>query len=294
MINHVNRTMKTAHSINKYNQVGVFYFLSTLFSWLFWVAAGYISHLPSGNVLLVSILGLAGLFAPMFVVWWMVRGNNALKKDIAGRFFNFKHEYRVYYWVACLILLTSIVLAQAVSLLFGYSPEQFVITGEFSFTSGVLPTWFMLLLAPVIEELAWHTYGTDALRQKFNLFTASMIFGAFWALWHIPLSLIKGYYQSNVVLSGWIYSANFLVSIIPFVLIMNWLYYKTERNILVVIVYHVSAGFFNEIFATHPDSKVIQTVLLLIFSVVLVIKEKDFFFKKEYLAENTNSAMLKK
>ena len=45
----------------------------------------------------------------------------------------------------------------------------------------------------------------------------------------------------------------FLVSIFPFVLIMNWLYYKTGRNILIVIVFHITAGYFNEIFATHPD-----------------------------------------
>lgn len=270
------------NTIAKYNKVGAFYFLSTLFSWVFWVAAGYLSHQFAGCVVLISVLGLAGLFAPLVVAWWLVRNNDTLKKDIAGRFFNFKRKYAVYYWLAGGLLLVSILAAQAISLLFGHSASQFVITGRFSFTSGVLPVWFMLLLAPVIEELAWHTYGTDALRQRFNLFGTSMIFGVFWSLWHIPLSLIKGYYQSNVVLSGWIYSVNFLVSMVPFVLIMNWLYYKTERNILVVIVFHVTAGFFNEIFATHPDSKIIQTVLLLIFSVILLIKERDFFFRKDY------------
>ncbi|MGG2066881.1 hypothetical protein [Bacillus sp. S14(2024)] len=57
---------------------------------------------------------------------------------------------------------------------------------------------------------------------------------------------------------------------------------KTGRNIIVAIVFHITAGFFNEAFATHPMSKVIQTVLLLILSIVIVIKERDFFFKLEY------------
>jgi hypothetical protein len=35
-------------------------------------------------------------------------------------------------------------------------------------------------------------------------------------------------------------------------------------------------------FATHPDSKVIQTGLLLVLSAVLVIKERRFFFEREY------------
>jgi len=92
--------------------------------------------------------------------------------------------------------------------------------------------------------------------------------------------MIKDYYHANVVNEGWIYSLNFVLSLIPFVILMNWLYYKTNRNILVPIVFHFTAGYFNEIFATHPDSKCIQTALLLIVSAIVVMKERDFFFAK--------------
>lgn len=175
-------------------------------------------------------------------------------------------------------MLGSILLAQAISLLFGYSPAQFVITGNYTFTSGVFPVWFLLIMAPVIEELAWHSYGTDSLRARFSLFTTSMIFALFWGIWHIPLGSIQGYYQTQLVEAGWIHAANFLVSIFPFVIIMNWLYYKTGRNMLVPVVFHISAGYFNEIFATHPDSKVIQTGLLIVFAIVIIAREKHFFF----------------
>jgi membrane protease YdiL (CAAX protease family) len=162
---------------------------------------------------------------------------------------------------------------------FGYSPDQFTITGSYTFTSGVFPVWFLLIMAPVIEELAWHSYGTDCLRARFSLFTTSIIFAFFWGIWHIPLGTINGYYQSQLAEAGWIHATNFLVSIFPFVIIMNWLYYKTNRNMLVPVVFHITAGYFNEIFATHPDSKVIQTGLLIIFAVVIMILEKDFFFR---------------
>ena len=140
----------------------------------------------------------------------------------------------------------------------------------------------MLLIAPVIEELAWHSYGTDCLRSRFSLFNTSLIFAVFWALWHLPLSFIKDYYQSNLVETGLIHALNFPISLIPFVLLMNWLYYKTGRNILVAVVFHTTAGYFNEIFSTHPDSKIIQTVLLIVLAVVVVLKERDFFFKRDY------------
>ena len=62
---------------------------------------------------------------------------------------------------------------------------------------------------------------------------------------------------------------------------MNWLYYKTGRNILGPIVIHAAANIFNEIFATHPDSKLIQTGLLLVVCVIVFVKERDLFFNRE-------------
>jgi len=271
--------------ITNYKKPGLFYLLSTILPWTFWFAAGYISHLTPNeerNMNIAIMLALIGLVSPMIIAFWLLNRNSDLRKDFISRFFNFKSIKPSYIFLTCFIMLASILTAMAISLLFGYSPGQFVITGHFTFTSGVLPVWFLLIIAPVFEELAWHSYGTDCLRNKFNLFYTSLIFGAYWAIWHIPLSTIKDYYQANLVESGWIYSLNFMVSIIPYVLIMNWLYYKTNRNILLPIVFHITAVFFNEIFATHPDSKIIQTILLLILALYLIFKEKRFFFSKDY------------
>ena len=270
--------------IQKYRHTGLFYVLSTIIPWAFWFAAAYVSYhfTPENRAAnIATALGLAGLVAPVVIAFWLISRDGKLQKDAFGRFFNLKANKLSYYALACLLMLASILLAQAVSLLFGYSASQFVITGHFTFTSGVFPVWFLLILAPVLEELAWHTYGTDSLRSRMNLFAASLLFGIYWAIWHFPLAFIKDYYHANVVNEGWLYSLNFVVSLIPFVILMNWLYYKTNRNILVAAVFHITAGYFNEIFATHPDSKCIQTVILLIISAVVVIKERELFFRKE-------------
>ncbi len=270
-------------NIKSYRHPWLFYSLSTLISWIFWGIAAYLSHLQPAMhyIRIVSILGIAGLSAPMLIAFWLMHKDGLLKNDLGNRLFHIKSSQSFYWVIAVFLMLVSILLAQAISLIFGYSPEQFKITGHYSFTSGIFPVWFILLIAPVLEELGWHTYGTDTLRNRFNLFQTSMIFALFWGIWHIPLSLIKDYYQSHLVATGWLYSINFLVSIFPFVILMNWLYYKTERNILVAIIFHITAGFFNEIFATHPMSKVIQTGLLIILASYIVVKEKTFFFKQE-------------
>lgn len=272
-------------TIEKYKHPILFYSLATVIPWFFWFTAAFLSHITRGNSFYVtagSILGIIGLISPVVVAFAMIFEDSDLRNDLLHRFFNFTTIKPFYLLATCFLMLASILLAQAISLLFGYSANQFSLASTFSFSAGIFPAWFLLFIAPLLEELAWHSYGTDCLRTRFNLFTASMLFAVFWALWHFPLSFIKDYYHSNLVASGWIYTVNFVLSLIPYVILMNWLYYKTGRNIIVAIIFHITAGFFNEIFQTHPDSKVIQTLILLILSVFIVLKERDFFFKQDY------------
>lgn len=271
-------------SVEKYKHPVLFYSLATIIPWALWFAAGYISNLtPYADQYLeiASVVAFIGLLGPVSISYWLIRRDPDLRADVLGRFFNFGSIKPIYIFLSCFLMLGSILLAQAISLLFGYSPSQFVITGHFTFSSGIFPVWFMLIVAPILEELGWHSYGTDCLRNRMNLFTTSLLFGVFWGIWHIPLATMRDYYQSNLVETGWIYGANFLVSIVPYVLLMNWLYYKTGRNIVITIIFHITAGYFNEIFATHPDSKIIQTVVLLALATAIVLNDRIFFFRRE-------------
>jgi membrane protease YdiL (CAAX protease family) len=268
--------------IEKYRHPFVFYGLSTTIPWAFWFAAAYLSHIaPTSQALAwaASGLGVVGLLAPVFIAWSLIRSEPGLRDDVRRRLLGLTDIRPVYLFLACFLMLASILLAQVISLPFGYSVDQFSLSGKTSFSAGIFPGWFMLIFAPLVEELAWHSYGTDCLRRRMNLFNTCLVFGVFWVVWHVPLSFIKDYYHSNVATTGLLYSLNFAFSLIPFVILMNWLYYKTNRSILIAIIFHVSAGCFNEMFATRPESKVIQTGLLLVLSVVLVIKERGFFFR---------------
>ncbi len=277
---------KITKTIQEFNSPILFYTLSTLIPWSFWFIAGYISWItPFQNKFLqiASLLSFVGLLTPLIVVCVLTAKHKLLRKDITRRFFNFKGIKPIYFLLACLIMPISIVIAQAISLLLGYSSDQFIITGNFTFSFGIFPVWFLLIIAPLIEELAWHSYGTDCLRNKFNLFKVCLIFALFWGIWHVPLSSIRDYYQSNIMNDGLIYALNFIASIFPFVILMNWLYYKTNRNILIAIIFHITAGLFNELFAPHPDSKIIQTILLTVLAIIIVIKNKGLFFEENKL-----------
>ena len=219
--------------IRKYKSPFVFYLLSIVIPWTLWFLSAWFSHRTPYTETLewaTGIFSFAGLFAPVIIALFFMLPNKELRKDFLSRFFNFKSTKREYILISFFLMLLSILAAQAISLLFGYSTSQFELRGAFTFTSALFPVWFLLIAAPMLEELAWHSYGTDTLVSRFNLFNASMIFAVYWAFWHFPLSFIKGYYHSNLVESGLLYSLNFVVSMIPFVLIMNWLYYKTNRS----------------------------------------------------------------
>ena len=273
--------------IEKYNKPIFFYGFSLVIPWVLWFAAAYISHLPAGNHYLAitqGILGILGLVAPVFVAAYLFLSNRELFTDLKQRFFRMKGFSPIYTAFSILLILVSMVIAQLLSVLFGHSIDQFYISGHPSFASALFSPWFILIFAPVVEELAWHSYGTDTLRRRFNLFTTSVIFAIYWVFWHLPLSFIKGYYHSNVVTEGWLYSINFIFSLFVFVILINWLYFKTSRNLLIAVLFHLSANISNEIFATHPDSKVIQTGILFVIAIVVLVKERKMFFIKETMA----------
>lgn len=73
---------------------------------------------------------------------------------------------------------------------------------------------------------------------------------------------------------------NFPLSMVAFVLLMNWLYFRGGRSILIPIVFHLTANLVNEIFLTDPDTKIIQTGLLLVVAAVVVWRDRELFFAR--------------
>lgn len=267
--------------VYQYNRPVLFYVLVTAIPWACWFLAAYLSHLPNQSQPVLQatlVLSVAGLVAPVAVVIALAWRKPDLRADIRQRMAWPLEAH--WFFISCSFLLipASLMVAQAISLAFGYDVEQFQLREGYTFSAGLLPVWMTLLGAAILEEFAWHGYGTDTLIRRMNVFAASMLFTFIWFLWHIPLAFIDGYYHNEVVESGLLHTLNFPASMIAFVVLMNWLYFRSGRSILIPMIFHISANFSAEMFLTHPDSKIIQTVLLLIVSVFVVVKERTLFF----------------
>lgn len=270
-----------AANVARYDHPVAFYLGATLTSWVTWGIAAWLSHRPDQTTAMMALtatLGLIGLCAPIAVGWWLIRNDPATRHDVRKRLLWPRKAPALLLLMSVALVPASLLMAQAVSLLFGYNADQFAWRGGFTYSSGLLPVWFTITLAPVVEEIAWHGYGTDALTRRMRLVTASLVFTVIWTAWHVPLAFIEGYYQAEVVEQGWLHALNFPLSMIPFVFLMNWLYYRTGRSILVAIGFHLTANLSAEVWMTHPDTKLIQTALLLVVTVVVLVRERELFF----------------
>src|SRR5699024_5451815 len=93
----------------------------------------------------------------------------ALQADILSRL---AWPWRSHWFLivcAWLLLPASLLLAQAISLIFGYDIDQFQLRDGYTYSAGLMPVWVTLAGAAVIEELAWHSYGTDTLIRRMNV-----------------------------------------------------------------------------------------------------------------------------
>ena len=163
-----------------YKKTGLFFGLSTLIPWALWFLAGYISYLETGSTApnkWASIIAFLGLLSPVVTTFFLARNNKEMLRDIYTRIFNFKAIDSTYIVRTFVLMPLSILLAQAVSLLFGYSIEQFQLAETFSFTSGVFPVWFMSHSGRAGLALLRHRFSSFTIQSFYNINTICPLLG---------------------------------------------------------------------------------------------------------------------
>jgi hypothetical protein len=105
-----------------------------------------------------------------------------------------------------------------------------------------------------------------------------MLFALLWGLWHVPLFFIKGYYQNELWNTSIVYVINFFAQVLVATILMNWMYYRNNRSILAAILFHFMFNLFSVLFQTEQFTKCIITVILLIASIVIILRNREFFF----------------
>ena len=227
---------------------------------------------------------IGAVVVPTAVALFMIFGskNAALKQDFIRRLTDFG-LIRPKYWLAILLIMPcTLLLATAISLLFGQPLKQFELSPGFTMAAGqTIVNLIVVVLAPTFEETGWRGYGFDSLHKPGrSVFVQTLIYAVLWDVWHWPLFWVRGYYHSDLWQIGFIYGLNFIVSVFPVAFLMAWIFYRNSRSIPAIIIFHAMLNLFSSLFQTEQFTKCIITLILLAFTVIVIIKEKGLFFSK--------------
>ena len=257
----------------------LFFICAYFFTWIFWIPAIFVPETTG------SVLMLIGLIAPAVVstIFVLVSGSDELKKDLKDKIISFyKVKWINVFW-AVVVFALIVVFSILLSLLFGQSLKQFSFTDDFSFTGVGIGTAFVTItLASIIEEVGWKGYCEDSIGQYMNWFWESLLFGALWSLWHLPLIFIQGTYQAGLMVNP-LYVINFFISGIPLGYIITWVYLVSDRPILACMIFHLFVNFMQEKIAMTPETKCLETIVVIIATVIIVMCNKKMFFETDHV-----------
>ncbi|MBQ3390354.1 MAG: CPBP family intramembrane metalloprotease [Firmicutes bacterium] len=273
-----NEVIKSCSAPYKYRPV-LFFALAYLFTWIFWIPAIFVSENLGAPLMFIGLLAPAAV-STVFV---LASGSDLLKKDLKIKLIGLYKVKWLNVLLAILQFAGIVVCSILLSLLFGQSLDQFSFTEDFSFTGvGIAGAFVTVTLASIIEEVGWKGYCEDSIGAYMNWFWESMIFGALWSLWHLPLIFIQGTYQAGLMVNP-LYVVNFFISGIPLGFIITWVYLASDRSILACMIYHLFVNFMQEKIAMTPETKCVETIVVTVVAAVIVITNKDMFFETRHV-----------
>lgn len=270
--------------LKTYNYKAVPFFLLTfLLSWALWGCAIFVSwHSSMQSLLLPLVMG--GISGPALATLLLLTlsKNKELWHDFKDRL---RPSCIKAKFVPLVLLLfpCQIILAVIVSLFFGQSLDQLSLIAQTSDQVlqgiNVLATALVMFLVGSFEELGWRGYGIEGLRKNYSLFKASLLFGAFWGLWHVPLFLIQNGAYQEMWTVGVFHTSLYFIDLFFLTIITNWFYVKNNRSIIIAILFHSIYDLCMSMFHITPVAWIILTFILLSTAVIIVTKEKELFFK---------------
>ncbi len=225
-----------------------FFLIAFGFSWLVWlpgVLATYgVIASPLPQEALAPLLLLIGAFGPLVssVLLTAREAGRAGVRRFLKRGLNFRIPLP---WLAVTLGLPVVFSAAAryLDLLTGGTPPPY----GFGSPLALLPAFLFILLlgGPIQEEYGWRGYALDRMQARWGSFTASLILGALWTLWHLPFWFIAGSGMEGTPLPVYgLYTTGLSA-------VMAWAYFGSGRNVLVAILFHTMANFSANLFPTH-------------------------------------------
>jgi uncharacterized protein len=98
----------------------------------------------------------------------------------------------------------------------------------------VIVLYVLLFGGPLGEELGWRGAALPAMERRWGPVVASLALGATWALWHLPVFVVRGTVQQLV--PPWLFVAQIVVT----GFLYTWLVHRRPGSLVPVLALHTS------------------------------------------------------
>jgi uncharacterized protein len=211
-----------------------FFVWAFVFSWLFWGIAVLgsigIFSLPFPNMVLV-VIGAHGPLAAAMGLTYKSGGWRAVKGLLRS---GFDLRLGLIWWLVILSLpfLLAALAVQINVAQSGFQPDTTLLSQPLL----ILPTFLILFFlgGSFQEEFGWRGFALPRLLETWNPAAASIILGAVWGVWHLPLFHIAD--TSQVYMRFEV----FFVLAIAFSVLFTWFYLRTNKNLFTALLFHTA------------------------------------------------------
>jgi uncharacterized protein len=96
---------------------------------------------------------------------------------------------------------------------------------------------FLFVGGPVFEEIGWRGFALPRLQRLYGPLVGTLVLGALWGLWHLPLFLIPSWDTPHGSLPD---IALFVLLAISIAIVITWVFNNTKQSVLLAILAHGS------------------------------------------------------
>ena len=130
----------------------------------------------------------------------------------------------------------------------------------------------LLLGGSLGEEIGWRGFLLPLLLTRTSPLAASLMLGAVWGLWHLPIDLYAGFglEGTGAVLARIVY-------VIPLSVIFTWFYVHTNGSLIVALFLHTSLNMMGDLgLSRFQKTSMVFFVLIAVTAVVIAVSSPVF------------------